>query len=350
MKALVTGATGFIGSQLTLGLLKAGHRVRVLHRPTSSLRMLDGLPVELAAGDLTNPASLQAAAAGVEVVFHAAAMLGGGRSDLERMTAVTVQGTRAVLEAAREAGVRRVVHTSSVAALGVPEKPGGAGLMDENHTWNYTPRRWVYGYTKYLAELEVQRAVADGLDVVIVNPSLVFGPGDVYRMSSSLVVQVANGRLPVITGGGFNVVHISDVVAGHIAAFERGRTGERYILGGQNVSFSWLVRQIAEISGAAPALPLPASLVRAFAGLAQLAQPFFPLSLDLLYLAGYHFYYDTSKAQRELRLPPPRPALEAIRDAYEWFSRSGAIAKPKALTPSGNEEKDSPRRPPATAG
>ncbi|NPV57250.1 MAG: SDR family oxidoreductase [Anaerolineae bacterium] len=346
MKALVTGATGFIGSRVARALLKAGHSVRALHRPTSSLRMLDGLPVELVVGDLTNPASLDAAAAGMDVVFHTAAMLSGSRGDLKRMTAVTVAGTRAVLMAARQAGVKRVVHTSTVSALGIPDALEASGLMDENHTWNYKPERWVYGYTKYLAELEVQRAVAAGLDVVIVNPSLVFGPGDVYRMTASLVVQVANGRLPVCTAGGLNVVHIDDVVAGHLAAMERGKTGERYILGGQNVSLPWLVKQIAAIAGTPAPLPLPAGLVRALAGAAQVAQPFVPLSLDILYLAGYYFYYDVGKAQRELRLPAPRPALDAIQDAYDWFCEMGAITRRKCDDAPEDKGEKKDRRPP----
>lgn len=331
MKILVTGSTGFLGAHLCRGLVEAGHSVRAFHRPSSITRLLDDLDVEHALGDLTQPATIREAMNGVEVVFHAAASL-GGRDKPGRMYAVTVEGTRLVLQAAREGGVKRVVHTSSVAALGIPERPlvlrGQTSedcvhpLMTENHTWNYRPDRWMYGYTKYLAELQVQRAVAAGLDAVIVNPSLVFGSGDIYRQNSSLVVQIARGRLPALVDGGLNVVHVDDVVAGHIQAMQYGRTGERYILGGQNLSVIDLAQKIARVvRGQLPALVLPAGVVRALAAPLGLLEPFLNVDIDrsILQMAGYYFYYDTRKAQVDLRLPPPRPIEAAFQEAWEWF-------------------------------
>jgi dihydroflavonol-4-reductase len=328
MDILVTGSTGFVGSNLCRALAAEGHRVRVFHRATSSLRGLDGLAVEHFVGNLREPESLIPAMQGVEAVFHVAAVLGG--SDLRRLEAVTVCGTRAVLQAAREAGVRRVVHTSSVAALGIPESGprGGASapfaLLDEHHTWNFTPEGWPYGYAKYLAELEVQQAVAQGLDAVIVNPALILGAGDIYRASGSLIAEVARGRVPVTIPGGLNVVHIDDVMAGHLAALERGCPGERYILGGQNMTHTHLLELAASVTGAhAPSLELPAGLVRLLEGPLRLVHPFIniPISPEQLALAGIYFYYDTHKSQDQLGLPAPRPIEDAIREAYRWMTQ-----------------------------
>lgn len=324
MKVLVTGSSGFIGGALCRALCEQGHQVVAFHRASSTLRLLEDLPVEHAIGDLTQPASLQTAMQGMEVVFHAGALLGAGQPG--RMYAVTVQGTQSLLQAARIAGVRRVVHTSSVAALGIPE-PGrrnGRGLLTENHAWNYRPDLWPYGYAKYLAEQEVQRAISLGQDVVIVNPSLVYGPGDIYRQASSPIVQVARQKLPFITEAGVNIVHIDDVVAGHLAALERGKRGERYILGGENLTIEQVVSLMAELAGVpAPNLMLPPRLVRGLSRLAGILS--MPLGVSELRLAGYYFYYEIKKAQRELGLGQAKSAHQAIGDALNWFEAAGAI-------------------------
>lgn len=328
MKVLVTGSTGFIGGALCRALCAQGHTVVAFHRPTSALRLLEDLPVEHAIGDLTQPATIQTAMNEVEVVFHAGALL--GTSQPGRSYAVTVEGTQSVLQAARLAGVRRVVHTSSVAALGVPE-PGrrnGRGLLNENHSWNYRPDHWPYGYTKYLAEQEVQRAVSQGQDVVIVNPSIVFGAGDIYRQSSSPVVQVARQKIPFITEAGLNVVHVEDVVAGHLAALERGKRGERYILGGENLTVEALVSLISDLAGVpAPGMILLPGLVRFLSRALGATQSFLhlPVGVSELRLAGYYFYYETKKAQRELGLGQPKPARQALADALNWFTEMGAV-------------------------
>ncbi len=329
MNALVTGSTGFIGAALCRALVVRGHTVRAFHRPTSNLHLLNDLPVEHAIGDLTQPDTIRTAMQGIEVVFHTAAQLGGAGSDTAgRMYTVTVEGTRAVLRFAQEAGVRRVVHTSSVAALGVPEQspdPDTVTLLpfiDESHTWNYRAEAWHYGYAKYLSELEVQKAVAAGLDAVIVNPSVVFGAGDIYRRDSSVIMTIARRKLGVLVEGGLNAVHIQDVVQGHLAALECGRCGERYILAGENLTIVELIRKIAAVVGApAPGLVLPAGLVRRAVSVIRLLQPFLdlPVGANDLRLAGNYFYYDTRKAQVELGLPPPRPLEDAIREAYDWF-------------------------------
>lgn len=331
MKVLVTGSTGFIGAHLCRALVEQGHDVRAFHRASSTLRLIEDLPLEHAIGDLTQLETIREAIQGVDAIYHVAALL-GGRAAPGRMYTITVEGTRAVLHAARDAGVKRLVYTSSVAALGVPEKPPSGEdtqvLLDENHSWNYAPQAWPYGYSKHLAELEVQRAVAQGLDAVIVNPAYVLGGGDIYRRSRSLIVQVAQKRIPGLVKGGLNVVHIKDVVAGHLAAFERGRRGERYILGGENLSIAELIHQIAEIVGVSPpGLVIPTGLVRMLSLPLTVLRSYInaPVSGTLMRLAGRFFYYDSRKAQVTLGLQPPVPAREAIQDAYNWFKEAGDL-------------------------
>lgn len=330
MKVLVTGSTGFIGGALCRELAGRGYEVHAFHRASSALRLLEELRVLHAIGDLTQAETLLSAMQGIEVVFHAAAQLSG--DDPGRMYAVTVEGTRAVLEAARQAGVRRVVHTSSVAALGVPENGpvDQPGLLNESHTWNYLPERWPYGYAKYLAELEVQKAVAEGQDIVIVNPSIVFGAGDIYRQTSSLLVHVARHKLPALVEGGANFVHLQDVVDGHLAAMEKGQRGERYILGGENLTLVKAVEKAAVVVGVHPPLIiLPGGVGRALAGPAMLLRNILdlPIEPEMLYLAGKYFYYDTHKAQVELGLTTPRPVEEGMAEAYAWFQQVGALPK-----------------------
>lgn len=335
MHILVTGSTGFLGGRLCQALVARGHSVRAFHRSSSNLRLLEGLDVEHTIGDLTQPETLQAAMQGIEAVFHTAALLDDTHAG--RLYTVTVEGTRAVLEAAQQAGVSRVVHTSSAAALGIPETPPGGKVnaptpLNEMHTWNYRPERWPYGYSKYLAELEVQRAVANGLDVVIVNPAVVLGAGDIYRQATSPVVQVARGRLSVATTGGLNIVHIDDVTSGHIAALENGKTGERYLLTGENLTLLEFLRKIAAVAGVRPpGLVFPAWLVRTLAVPASWLQSVLnlPFGISELRNAGRYFYYDNRRSQTALKLTAPRSAEDAVREAYEWFKQAGAI-KPTA--------------------
>lgn len=334
MKILVTGASGFIGSRLCRALHARGHSVRAFHRPSSNLLLLEGLPVEQAIGDLTQPATLAAAMDGIEVVFHTAAWVGGSEQP-GRLYAVTVEGTRSLLDAARQAGVRRVIYTSSAAALGVPEAPprGRRGLaaepapLNEHHTWNYRQDYYPDGYAKYLAELEVQKAVAQGLEVIILNPTLVFGAGDLHRQSTSIVTQVARRQVSFAVEGGINCVHIEDVVEGHLAAMEYGQTGQRYLLGGENLIYLELLQMIAEVAGVdAPNLVLPTRLVRSLAGPATTFKTFLnlPVSPELLHMAGFYFFYDRQKAAAALHLPDPRPVREAVSQAYTWFMTGAA--------------------------
>ena len=339
MTILVTGATGFLGSNLCRALSEAGERVRAFHRPTSSLALLAGLRVETVAGDLTQPESLLPAFQGVRTVFHVAAEMGRAHS-ARAMYAGTVTGTRNVLAVAAIAGVRRVVHTSSVAALGVPVNvetarhslhtlpDWDAWVMDEHHTWNYPSAWWRYGHAKYLAELEVQRAVAKGLEVVTVNPSVVLGPGDRYQVSGRVVLQVARNRLPVSVAGGLNVVHIADIVRGHLAAMEWGRPGERYILGGENLTHRRFLFMIAKVTHARPPLVvLPYHLVRWLAAPVALLPGGLPLPIEghALRRAGYYFFYDNRKAQDQLGWVPRHTTEQAIADGFAWYHEQGIL-------------------------
>jgi dihydroflavonol-4-reductase len=331
MRALVTGSTGFIGSHLCRALKERNFIVRAFHRSSSPLRALEGLNVEHAVGDLLIPETLSNAMKDVDVVFHVAATT-DSRGKPERYLEIITGGTKNILYTAAEAKVKRLVYTSSIAALGFPELCAGGistpVLLNENHSWNAEPGAWYYGYAKYMAELEVQKMVAHGLDAIIVNPSLVLGAGDLYRQTVSIIVSAARRNIPALISGGLNIVHINDVVEGHIAAFERGKRGERYILGGENLTIKQLIDQISEIAGVpSPTLTLSTPLVHLLAFFLKMLPNIFPLPVsgEQLRLAGKYFFYDTRKSQQDLGLPAPRPAKDAIIDSYNWFKETGAI-------------------------
>ncbi|HEY3228882.1 MAG TPA: NAD-dependent epimerase/dehydratase family protein, partial [Roseiflexaceae bacterium] len=228
MKVLVTGGTGFLGANLVAALLERGDAVRVLRRANSSLIALDGLPVEHVIGDILEPDAVARAVAGCDLVFHVAALASYWRARRDQVYRVNVEGTRIVMDACSRAGVPRVVHTSSVAAVGIPP-PGTVG--DETTPFDALSATFAYADSKHRAEAEVQNAVARGLDVVIVNPASVFGAGDHYLNTGRIVIEYGRGRIPVVPPGGMCVVDVDAVVRGHLLAAERGRAGERYILG-----------------------------------------------------------------------------------------------------------------------
>jgi dihydroflavonol-4-reductase len=326
VKALVTGATGFVGSNIAASLAARGDQVRVLRRTTSRLDALEGVPVEHVVGDILEPDSLARAVQGCQVVFHVAAVAQYWRVGKDTVYRVNVEGTRNVMQAALEAGVKRVVHTSSVAALGY--SPGGH-LADESQAFPQELSWWPYGHSKYLAELEVHKAVSQGLPAVIVNPTIIIGPRDVNFVSGSLLQASVKGQLRVVPPGGSNVVHSDNVVSGQLAAAERGRVGERYILGGENLSHWEAAKIIASITGGAgPILVLPkwtlsplAHLMDTINGLSQ--RP--PLVTgEQIRLGGKTFYVDTSKAVRELGLPQT-PFRQAVSDAYIWYREHGLL-------------------------
>ena len=250
MRVLVTGGTGFVGSQLVAALVGRGDQVRVLRRANSSLLGLEGLSnIEHIIGDILEPEAVAQAVDGCELVFHVAALSSYWRAQREQIYRVNVDGTRTVLEACLRARVPRVVVTSSVGAIGI--RPDGKPA-DEMTQFDRISARLAYADSKHRAEAVVGRLVKLGLDAVIVNPAVVLGPGDHYQISGSMIVEFARRRFPAVPAGGMCVVDIDAVVQGHIAAAERGRTGERYILGGENLSHRAIAATICEVVGQTP--------------------------------------------------------------------------------------------------
>lgn len=326
-RALVTGATGCVGANIVEALLRRGYAVRALRRETSSLAALAGLEPELVTGDVMDLPALQAAMDGCEVVFHAAAISQYWRNKPTLIYTINVEGTRHVLQAARETGVRRVVFTSSVAALGAPTKRGM--LIDETATFNLPPARFPYGHSKALAELAVQEAVAQGLDVVIVNPVTVIGQRDIGFVGGEFLRAARQGKAIIAPPGGVGVISASAVGRGHVLALERGRRGERYILNGENILYRDLMTLVASIVGVrrpwvvvpGPVLELAALVVT---GIARLRRT--PLLVDgnQLRLSTRCLFYDGSKAERELGLTPVC-ARRAVEEAWAWYQAQGLL-------------------------
>ncbi len=327
VRALVTGGTGFIGANLVAGLAEQGIAARVLHRESSSLEALVGLTYETVIGDVLGEVdALAAAMEGCRWVFHVAAVADYWRQSTDHLYRVNVEGTRRMLEAARLAGVERFVFTSSVAAMGLP-RPGEC--VDEGDTFNLPPSRFPYGHSKMLAEREVQRAVAEGLEAVIVNPTVVLGPRDVNQISGSIVVEAARGLVRFVPPGGVNYVAVSDVVAGHIAAARRGRVGERYILGAHNLSHAEAIPIICRVVGRPPPrLKIPGWVLPPAAVAVRMSRSLFgrPQIVDesQIRLLGADIYADAGKAGRELDLPQT-PFPDAVQAAYNWYNKHGYL-------------------------
>lgn len=327
MKALVTGATGFIGSCLARSLVARGWEVSVLRRANSRLDALSDVPVRQHIGDITDAASLPPALAGIDGVFHAAATVSFWRGTRAEQYRVNVEGTRNVAAAALAAGVRRLVHTSSIAAIGV--SPDGRPV-DETFAFNGQPFDIGYLITKNLAEAEIKAAVARGLDAVIVNPATVLGPGDWNFHGGRMIRDLYHGKIPFYTGGGCAVVDVADVVQGHVAAFEKGRTGERYILAAENLSYQAMFETIAREVGRRPPygraprflVRLTGALADAWAGLVSRREPF--LTRDLAVMGELFMYFDAAKAAREFGLTWI-PFAESVRRTFRWYQENGLL-------------------------
>lgn len=329
---LVTGATGCVGANIVEALLKRGYTVRALRRETSSLRALSGLEPELVTGDITDLPSLRAAMAGCGGVFHAAAISQYWRNEAATIYAVNVEGTRNVLRAARETGVRRIVFTSSVGALGQPVRRGA--LLDETAAFNLPPARFPYGHSKALAEVEVQQAIADArleaaFEAIIVNPSTVIGRRDVGFVGGEFLRAARQGQAFAAPPGGVGIISASAVGKGHVLAYERGRSGERYILSGENVLYRQLMRTVAEVVGVRPpAFVIPAPALALAAGVVDLLRRLrgAPLLVEgnQMRLSTRRLFYDTSKAERELGLTPVS-ARRAVEEAWAWYQAEGLL-------------------------
>ena len=298
-----------------------------MRRTTSKLGALVELEPAFVTGDVTDVASLHAAMDGRDVVFHVAAISQYWRSGPDAIYRVNVGGTRNVLDAALALGMERVVFTSSVAVLGVPTMRGQ--ILDESATFNLRPKQFHYGHSKVLAEAEVQRAVAQGLDVVIVNPASVIGKRDVNFVGGEIVRAVNRGMFVAAPPGGMGVVCATAVGKGHVLAAERGRTGERYILNGENLSHRALTSLVAEVvGGRPPLLTIPCPLMKPATALVELwnvvrrSPPL--ISGSQMRLSAYDMYFDGGKAKRELRFVPGS-ARAAVAEAWDWYRAQGLL-------------------------
>jgi len=319
--ALVTGGTGFVGANVVRELLAQGRAVRVLARPGSDRRAIAGLDVEIGEGDLLDPASLRRAVKGVNSVFHVAADYRLWARHPEELHRVNVGGTRAVLEAAGEAGVSRVVYTSTVGALGIP----GDGTPGTEAT-PVSLRDMVgpYKASKFLAEQVALGFAHQGLPVVVVNPSAPVGPWDVKPTPTGrMVVDFLEGKMVATLDTGLNLVHVRDVARGHLLAAERGKIGEKYILGNRNISLAEIGVLLSEIAGIRPPrLRIPywvawsAALSMEAVARVTGAPPRVPLTA--VRMAKKRMYFSPARAVRELGLPQT-DVRDALRDAAEWF-------------------------------
>ncbi len=324
MKALVTGATGCVGANVVAALLERGYEVRAMHRVTSSLTALEGLEAERIVGDLFDLESLARAMEGCDLVFHVAAISDYWRTPAETIYRVNVEGTRNVVEAALQAGVRRLVYTSSVGSLGIP--PAGQ-LLDEQSTFNLPPHRFPYGHSKHLAEGVVRETLARGLDAVIVNPAAVIGPRDVHWIGGSLLQEAQRGTTWFAPPGGTCWAASTAVGLGHVLAAERGRSGERYLLGGQNLTHRETIEVVAEVVGGQRSrVTLPRFLMGALTATTGLASRFIhlPFSAEQVWLSAQEIYCDSTKARQELGYPQVAFRV-AVEQAYAWYRARGLL-------------------------
>jgi dihydroflavonol-4-reductase len=328
MRALVTGATGFVGAAVARALVREGWQVRALARPGSDRRNIQALPVEVSEGNLADRPSLERALSGCEALFHVAADYRLGAPDPSQLYQTNVEGTRNILEAARQAGVRRVVYTSSVATVGIPAD-GSPG--NEDTPVGVADMIGHYKRSKFLAEQMVRETVLPGLPVVIVNPSTPIGPGDVKPTPTGRVIlDAAAGRMPAYVDTGLNIVHVDDVAAGHLLAFQRGRPGERYILGGEDMTLREILFEIAQLMGRKPPrIRLPTAVVFPIAYVAEAVawvtgRPG-RVTLEGVRMSRKRMFFSSDKARRELGYQW-RPPAEALRDAIAWLREQGSLS------------------------
>ncbi|HEY1933684.1 MAG TPA: hopanoid-associated sugar epimerase [Acetobacteraceae bacterium] len=328
MITLLTGATGFVGSAVARVLLARGHQLRLLARPTSDRRNLAGLDAEIVIGDLTDPASLARAAAGCRYVVHVAADYRFWVPDPEPMLRANVEGTRAIMRAAQAAGAERIVHCSSIAALGTTADGTPANeTTPVDQAGLYT----TYKRSKYLAEQAVLELVRnENLPAVVVNPAAPVGPRDIKPTpTGKMIMDAANGRIPAYIDTGLNVVHVDDVAEGHALALERGRIGERYVLGGENLELKDLLALVAQVAGRRPpTLRLREAWVWPVAtvmeGVARVTGVAPLMTRDHLRMARKKMFFSSAKAIAELGYAP-RPARQAVEDAVAWFRANGTV-------------------------
>jgi dihydroflavonol-4-reductase len=325
MKTLITGATGFVGSAVLRRLLAAGHEVRALVRAGSDRRNLEGLDVEIATGDLCDPASLRQAVAGCDTLFHVAADYRLWIPDPDSIYRTNVEGTRMLIRAALEAGVSRVVYTSSVATLGLnPDRTPA----DEATPVTLADMVGHYKRSKFLAEAAVRELVeSEGAPVVIVNPSTPVGPRDIKPTPTGrIIVDMLRRRIPAYVETGLNIVHVDDVAEGHLLALERGRIGTRYVLGGENLTLKEILCTVAEIGNVPPprvalhhAMVLPVAWVAERVASVTGREPF--ATVDAVRMAKKFMFFSSERATAELGYHS-RPAREGLAEAVDWFRQN----------------------------
>lgn len=320
-KVLVTGANGFLGSWVTRALVNEGHDVYALVRPKSDLSELEGVNCKYVHGDVTDVHSLLDTFKGMDSVFHLAGVIAYKKSQRALMDKVNVQGTANVVSVCREHNVRRLVYLSSVVAIG-----GGFStddILNEGSTYNLTDLDLGYFETKHEAEKIVKKACdKHEIDAVILNPSTIYGAGDAKKGSRKMQLKVAQGKLKFYTSGGVNVVAVEDVVDGILKAWKDGKSGERYILCGENILIKDLFAMIAAEAGVKPpTFELPDGLLHGLGAVGDLMEKAGlkgPVSRENAYTATMYHWFDSSKAQKELGFKP-RPAREAIHNSVQWM-------------------------------
>lgn len=324
-KVLVTGANGFLGSWVVRGLLNQGHQVRILARPTSDLTELQGLDFEIHKGDVTDPTSLKSAMSSIEAVFHLAGVIAYARSEREKMEKVNVGGTRNVIDAVAGSNVSRLVHLSSVVAVGAgfTEKQ----ILNEKSEFNLSHLNLGYFETKRKAEELVKDAVRKKqIDAVMLNPSTIYGEGDARKGSRKTQLKVARGQFPFYTKGGVNVVAVEDCVQGILSGWKKGRSGERYILAGENLTIKNLFEMIARSAGVdAPKILLPSWVLFAMGHFGDLKTSLglkASVSVENAWTSQLYHWFDNHKAMSELDFNP-RPAQEAVAASVAWIREKG---------------------------
>jgi dihydroflavonol-4-reductase len=327
MTALVTGATGFIGSAVVRQLMRRGEAVRVLARKGSDRRNLTGLDLDIVEGDLNDPAARAAATNDIAALYHVAADYRLWVRDPDAMYATNVDATADLIRRAADAGAKRIVYTSSVATLGLH---ADATPADENTPVALADMVGPYKRSKFLGEEAVQKLADAGAPVVIVNPTAPVGPRDVKPTPTGrTVIEAAAGRMPAFVDTGLNLVHVDDVAMGHLLAHDKGIVGARYILGGENLTLQQILARIAALTGRKPpTVSLPIPVVLPFAYLAEMwarisgREPF--ATVDGVKLAKKKMFFTSAKAERELGYIA-RPVDDALIDAIAWFRANGML-------------------------
>lgn len=328
MKVLVTGANGFLGSWVTRSLVNEGHEVYALVRPKSDISELKGVACKYVHGDVTDIPSLLEACKGMDAVFHLAGVIAYKKSDRALMEKVNVQGTENIVQVCREYKVGRLVHLSSVVAVGAGKDP--SQVLNEDSNFNVHDLDLGYFETKHKAE-QIVKAACDKneIDAVILNPSTIYGFGDAKKGSRKMQLKVAQGRFHFYTPGGVNVIAVEDAVQGILSAWKKGKKGERYILAGENILIKDLFTMIAQEAGVKPpsrVIPVPVLHIMGAIGdgleLLGLKGPF---SRENAWTSSMYHWFDSSKARKELDFNP-RPAKEAVHNSVQWMKDQGLLS------------------------